>query len=99
MSRTVQRILGAAILLVAGVFSLPLAATFLDGEGTENWIVVVQLAVMALLGALLALTLPALAREDASPVRRAVTGVWWGLLGALVGVLVFWFLLSGVGGA
>lgn len=31
--------------------------------------------------------------------RRALTGVWWGLLATFVGVLVFWLLLSGLRGA
>ena len=87
------------MLLATGMFSLPLSAALFDREGTENWIVPVQLLVMAAIGAGLAVALPALAREGASTGRRAMTGMWWGLLAALVGVLVAWFALSGISGA
>ena len=99
MSPTLQRVVGVLVLLVAGILSLPLAAYFLDDRGTENWIVPVQLLVMAVIGAGVAVALPALARDGASTGRRAITGVWWGLLAAFVGVLVFWLLLSGFTGA
>ena len=87
------------MLLVLGMLSLPLSAYFLDGQGTENWIVPVQLVAMAALGAAVTVGLPGLAREGASTGRRALTGVWWGLLAAFVGVVVFWFLLNGFSGA
>lgn len=99
MSPAVQRALGVLVLLLTGIFSLPLAATFLDGEGTENWIVPVQLLVMAAIGAGVTVALPALARGGAGTERRALTGAWWGLLAAFVGVLVFWLLISGFEGA
>ena len=54
---------------------------------------------MAAIGAVVTVALPALAREGATTGRRAMTGIWWGLLAALVGVLVFWFLLNGFSGA
>lgn len=87
------------ILLVAGVLSLPLVAAVLDGPRTENWIIPVQLILMAAIGAGITLAVPALARDGASTTARALTGVGWGLLAALVGLLVFWFLLNGFGGA
>lgn len=99
MNRSAQRAIGVVVLLVLGVFSLPAAAALLDGQGTENWVVPVQLAVMAALGAVLALGLPALARDGATTGRRALTGAWWGLLAAFVGVVVFWLLLNGFQGA
>lgn len=99
MTPTVQRVVGAVVLLVAGMLSLPASAFLFDGEVTENWIIPVQLVSMAATGAAVAIALPALAREGASTSRRARTGIWWGLLAALVGVLVFWFLLNGIGGA
>ena len=99
MSPTSQRVVAVLVLLVAGMLSLPLAASLLDDRGTENWIVPVQLLVMAVIGAGVAVALPALARDGASTGRRAITGVWWGLLAAFVGVLVFWLLLSGFTGA
>lgn len=99
MSPTSQRVIGGIALLATGVMSLPVAAFFLDGEGAENYIVPAQLTLMAATGAGLAVSLPALAREGASTGRRAMTGVWWGLLAAFVGVLVSWFMVSGLGGA
>lgn len=99
MSPALQRALGVLVLLVAGVMSLPLAASFLDDRGTENWIVPAQLLVMAAIGAGVTVALPALARAGAPIGRRALSGAWWGLVAAFVGVLVFWFLLSGFGGA
>lgn len=86
-------------MLVAGGLSLPVAAYFLDEQGMENWIVPVQLAVMVVIGAAVTVALPALARAGAPTPRRALTGAWWGLLAAAVGVLVFWLLLNGFGGA
>ncbi|GAA5117498.1 hypothetical protein GCM10023339_28440 [Alloalcanivorax gelatiniphagus] len=90
---------GIVVLLVLGALSLPVAALFLDGEGTENWIVPAQLVAMAALGAAVAVGLPGLAREGADTGRRAMTGAWWGLLAAFVGVLVYWLLVSGTNGA
>lgn len=99
MSPPAQRAVGALALLVLGVLSLPAAAALLDGQGTENWIVPAQLLAMAVAGAALAVALPALAGAGASTGRRALTGVWWGLLAAFVGVVVSWLLLNGVRGA
>jgi len=99
MTRAAQRVVGIVVLLVLGILSLPAAASVLDGQGTENWIVPVQLVAMAAIGAAVTIALPGLAREDATTGRRAMTGAWWGLLAAAVGVVVFWLLLSGFGGA
>ena len=99
MTRSVQRVVGIVVLLVLGVLSLPAAAYVLDAPGTENWIVPVQLVVMAAVGAAVTVALPGLAREGAPTGRRAMTGAWWGLLAAFAGVVVFWLLLNGVGGA
>jgi hypothetical protein len=99
MTRSVQRVVGIVVLLVLGVLSLPAAAYVLDAPGTENWIVPVQLVVMAAVGAAVTVALPGLARDGAPTGRRAMTGAWWGLLAAFVGVVVFWLLLNGVGGA
>ena len=96
---TAQRVVGMIVLLVTGMLSLPVSAALFDGPATENWVIVIQLVAMAATGAVVAIALPALAREGASTVRRARTGIWWGLLAALVGVAVFWFLLNGINGA
>lgn len=99
MNPAAQRTIGIVVLLGAGMLSLPLSASLLDGRSTENWIVPAQLLAMALVGAAVTVALPALARSDASTGRRALTGAWWGLLAAFVGVVAFWFLLNGIGGA
>ncbi|WP_297627682.1 hypothetical protein [Nocardioides sp.] len=99
MTPTAQRVIGIVVLLVTGMLSLPVSAFLLDGQGTENWIIPVQLLAMAATGAVVTVALPALAREGATTGRRARTGMWWGLLAALVGVLVSWFALNGISGA
>jgi hypothetical protein len=99
MTRAAQRVVGIVVLLVLGVLSLPAAAYVLDEQGTENWIVPAQLVVMAAVGAAVTVALPGLAREGATTGRRAMTGAWWGLLAAAVGVVVAWLLISGFGGA
>ncbi|PVG83253.1 hypothetical protein DDE18_08110 [Nocardioides gansuensis] len=74
-----------AVLAVAGIFSLPVTAYFLDGERTENWILPVQLLVMAALGALLW--------------PKRLVGALIGVGMGLVGVAVFFLLLNGFEGA
>lgn len=99
MTPAAQRTTGIVVLLGAGMLSLPLSAYLLDGQSTENWIIPAQLLVMALVGAAVTVALPALAKAGAATPRRAWTGVGWGLLAAIVGVAVFWFLLNGISGA
>jgi hypothetical protein len=99
VSRTVQRLVIGVGLLLAGMVSLPLSAYFLDGPATENLVLPAQLAGMAVLGAALGTAAPAISREGATAGRRALVGAGWGLLAAVVGVAVFWFLLNGLGGA
>lgn len=99
MTPSAQRVVGIVVLLVIGMLSLPVSASLLDGQGTENWIIPVQLLAMAAVGAGVTVALPALAREGASTGRRAMTGIWWGLLAALIGVLVSWLLINGFRGA
>ena len=97
-----QRVVGVVVLLVLGMLTLPAVAFFADtgdGGGAENWIIPVALLAMAVIGAALAVALPGLARAGASTGRRALTGMWWGLLGLFVGLVVFWFLLNGLNGA
>ena len=99
MRLTLQRLVGMLLLLGAGILSLPVSAAVFDRQGAENWIVPAQLLGMAAIGAAVCQVVPALAREGASRSRRALTGVWWGLVATLVGVLVFWLLISGLRGA
>jgi hypothetical protein len=94
-----QRVVAIVALLVLGVLSLPVVAFFLDGEGTENWIVPVQLLLMAGVGALVGRAVPAVAGEGASRSRATVIGAALGLGAALIGLLIFFVLLSGFGGA
>ena len=95
----VQRLAALAILLVAGILSLPLAATFLDGEGNENLILPAQLVGMAVVGAIVGFLFPGLAGARATTRRAVWVGVGVGLLLAVLGVLVFFLLLSGFDGA
>jgi hypothetical protein len=99
MTRATQRVLGIVVLVVLGVLALPVSAFVIDAEGAENWIIVVDLVAMAAVGAVVVVALPGLARDGATTARRAMTGAWWGLLAAFVGVVVFWLLLSGFSGA
>ena len=92
------RILATLVLGVAGIVSLPLSAYFLDGEGTENLILPVQLGGMAALGGLVGWATPSLAPEK--PVnKRIAIGMVIGLVTAVVGGVVFFLLLNGFEGA
>jgi hypothetical protein len=93
------RIVAGAGLVLLGLVSLPLVASVLDGEGTENWILPVQLLLMALVGAAVGRAVPALAGEGAGARRRMVVGALVGLAGAVLGLVVFFLLLSGLHGA
>lgn len=99
MSRSAQRLVGIVVLLVLGMLSLPVTAYVLDDPGTENWIIPVQLLAMAAVGAAVTIALPGLAGAGAPTGRRALTGAWWGLAAAFVGVVVSWLLVNGLGGA
>jgi hypothetical protein len=87
------------ILLVLGIFSLPVTAYFLDGKGTENWIVPVAVLLMAVLGTVVGSMLPGLAGSGASQQRGAVIGAAVGVGMLVLGIVVFFLLLSGFEGA
>lgn len=89
--------LGWVLLLAAGVLSLPLTAAWLDDPATENWILPVQLGAMALLGCALGSGLRGFVAGSTR--RRVVVGAAYGVAAGLVGVLVFFLLLSGLDGA
>ena len=91
------RVLGWLVLIAAGMLSLPLAAYFLDDQGTENWILPVQLGGMALIGALVGLALPGFV--TGSTRRRVLLGAAYGVGAAVGGVLIFFLLLNGFRGA
>ena len=99
MSSGAQRVVALVLLLVAGVLSLPVVAYFFDGQGTENWIVPITLLVMAVLGAVVGRLLPGLAGAEATPRRALVVGALTGVLMVIVGVVIFFLLLSGFDGA
>jgi hypothetical protein len=90
--------LGIFVLVVAGIVSLPLAAVPFDSEGSENWIIPVQLGGMAVIGALVSMAIPGLTEAETVG-RRIVLGAAIGLVTALTGVLVFFLLLNGFDGA
>jgi len=93
----VRTLLLGAVMVVLGTLALPLSAFVLDGSNTgENLIVPVALVVSCGIGALLAL--PVLG-PDLPARRRAVVGAGLGLLGLVVGVVVFFLLISGLDGA
>ena len=94
-----SRIVALLVLLVLGLFSLPLVATFLDGDGAENWILPVALLLMALVGGLVGRSVPTLGGAEASPRRGIVAGALLGLGAAVVGVVLFFLLISGLDGA
>ena len=94
-----RRLLTLVLLLAAGMLSLPVAAAFFDGEGSENWILPVQLGAMALIGAGATLAVPELAKDGASVGRQVATGAILGVVMAVVGVVVFFLLLNGFDGA
>jgi hypothetical protein len=94
-----QRWTAVLILLVLGIFSLPVTAYFLDGKGTENWIVPVAVLLMAVLGTVVGSMLPGLAGSGASQHRGAVIGAAVGVGMLVLGIVVFFLLLSGFEGA
>ena len=92
-----SKVLGWALLLAAGVVSLPVSAFFLDGPATENWVLPVQLAAMAILGALVGVWLPGMA--SGSTRRRALLGAAYGVAAAVAGFALFFLLITGFTGA
>ncbi|TNM50168.1 hypothetical protein FHP29_01165 [Nocardioides albidus] len=82
-------------LVVVGCLALPVSAFLLDGTDTgDDLILPVQVVVTAAVGAGLGRVL-----LDGPSRRRALTGAGIGVLGALVGIAVFFVLLNGFDGA
>ncbi|MGO4257558.1 hypothetical protein [Marmoricola sp. RAF53] len=94
-----QRAVALVLMLVLGLLSLPVTAYFLDGQGTENWILPVQVAVTGAFGAGVSMLFPGLTRTGSSTRRRLLVGAALGVVTALVGVVIFFLLLNGLGGA
>lgn len=94
-----KRAAAVLVLLVLGVISLPLVASVLDGQGTENLTLPVQLTLMAVIGALAGWAVPRLGGADASRRRGIVIGALIGLGAGVVGAVIFFLLLNGITGA
>jgi hypothetical protein len=94
-----QRWAAVLLLLVLGIFSLPVTAFFFDDEGTENWIIPVAVVLMAVLGAIVGSMLPGLAGPGATQSRGAMIGAAVGVGMLVLGIVVFFLLLSGFDGA
>jgi hypothetical protein len=94
-----QRWTAVVILLVLGIFSLPVTAFFFDGEGRENWIIPVAVLLMAVLGGIVGSLLPGLAGSDATQQRGALIGAAVGVGMLALGIVVFFLLLNGFDGA
>jgi hypothetical protein len=94
-----QRWAAVVILLVLGIFSLPVTAYFFDDEGSENWIIPVAVGLMAVLGAIVGSMLPGLAGAGATQQRGALIGAAVGVGMLVLGIVVFFLLLSGFDGA
>jgi hypothetical protein len=90
-----HRPLALVLLLAAGVFSLPLAALFLDGEDTENWILPAAVVAMAVIGAIVGSVLPGVAGSHASASKGRWVGMAIGVAMVVLGSLVFFVLLNG----
>ena len=88
-----QRAVAVVLLLLAGILSLPVVAAFLDGGSTEDLIVPIQLAVMAVVGAITGYLLPGIAGLGSSSARGALVGAVLGVAAALAGIAVFMLLL------
>lgn len=84
-----------AFLVLLGIFSLPLVAIVLDGEGQEGWIIPVQVVLASLVGGAVGYALPLLAGEGAPRPRGALVGVITTLVGVVLGLVMYFLVLSG----
>jgi hypothetical protein len=93
-----QRWAAVAVILVLGIFSLPVAASFSDSEGSENWILPGAVALIVVLGAIVGALLPGLAGPGATRARGALVGAVVGIGMLVIGTLIFFLLLNGFDG-
>ena len=104
---SVPRVVAVVGLLVLGVLALPVLASFLDGPSTENLVIPVDLVLMALVGMLVWRLVPepnaAGAHAPSSPAsggaRTLLVGAAVGVAAAVVGLVLFFLLISGLDGA
>ena len=94
-----QRWIAVLILLVLGIFSLPVAASFSDSEGSENWILPGAVALMVVLGGIVGYLLPGIAGECSTRSRGALICAVVGVGMLVLGIVIFFLLLSGFDGA
>jgi hypothetical protein len=94
-----RRVGALLVLLVLGVVSLPLVASVLDGQDSENWIIPVQLLLLAGAGALAGWVVPGLAGAQATRRRGILVGAAIGVGCAVLGLVIFFLLLNGISGA
>ncbi len=92
-----RRLYAIVLLIVLGVVTLPLVAAVID-RVNENLIAPVHVGLMLLAGILLWTKLPGLS-DSTNTSRRVAVGAAAGFLGAVTAYVVFFFLLSGFGGA
>lgn len=85
-------------LVLMGVITLPLVALVVDTID-ENLIAPVHVGIMLAAGIAMWTFAPGVARPDASTSRGIAVGAAMGFLAALTAYVVFFFLLSGFGGA
>ncbi|MDQ3973562.1 MAG: hypothetical protein M3276_04375 [Actinomycetota bacterium] len=89
----------AAFVAMCGVAALllPVSAYAVEAlsERAENWILVVQFVLMALVGAVVGVLLRGLGPAAASPARRAAVWAAVGLLAAALADGLWWLLLAG----
>ena len=91
-----QRTVAVLVVVVVGLLSLPVVATFLDSDSTEALVVPVQVALMAVVGALVGRVLPGIAGATATRPRGALVGAVLGVAVALLSAAFFVWLLGGI---
>jgi Kef-type K+ transport system membrane component KefB len=94
-----QRWAAVAVILVLGIFSLPVAASPFGDDDNENLIIVVAVVFMVVVGLIVGALLPGLAGPGASRARGAMIGALVGVAMLVLGIVVFFLLLSGFDGA
>ena len=89
-----QRAIALVVLVVLGLLSLPLTAAVADGGSSDGLVVLVQLVLMAVVGAAVGYLLPGLGGAGSTRGRSTAVGVVLGVVLGLVSVAVFYLLLG-----
>lgn len=93
-----RRIFAVIWLVLMGVITLPLVALFVDTID-ENLIAPVHVGIMLAMGIAIWTLAPGVAAPEASTSRGIAVGAGVGFIAAVAAYVVFFFLLSGFGGA